>query len=440
MTTSSEPTFSHLPFALAAGLAAAMWSGEASALAPDEGATKEGAAEPAGPKVLVLPYQPIFRSVEQDKALQATGFLTEILGNQDDMVMVRGGIADRDEGEVNLDGADAAREKADQAEGELRIRDALLARQEVIDELEKNASAIEKAETFILAHHHLARAQMWAGDDDAAKETLEAAARMAPGFELAPEAFSRMYRRWFAAAAKRVLAEKPGELLVKSVLPGATIYLDGREMDVAPVLLQEAVPGKHLLGAEVEGVPAYKTVVTVPSGKKAQFRVAFGGTVGGAAVGEVADAIAENAMNKAAVKAAVKAGKDVGAAYVVAGGMSKGEDSFNVHTFVVNVKTGQVQPLEVVNLDFELLTAEADIIRVVRQVEDAMESFSAPKPMVAMIDSGVRGTTTINEVEAKPRFDGEPRRTRSSTKKKTGRRTVFKPLKKTKIEIKDEEE
>ena len=48
----------------------------------------------------------------------------------------------------------------------------------------------------------------------------------------------------------------PGARLAAAIrlaLPGARITLDGRLMDVAPVLLTKAVPGKHLLGATIDG-------------------------------------------------------------------------------------------------------------------------------------------------------------------------------------------
>lgn len=408
---------------------------------------KEAAAEPekapdaepekAGPKLLVLPYQPIFRTVEQDKALKVTKFLNDALS--EDVVVIRGGVADANAKSPSLADATEAAKAAAAAEAANDIEGAIAKRKAVLAAMEANASALDNADQYVAAMHLLARALMWSGDDKGARDIMADAARMSPGFTLDPTQYSRLYRKWFLAEAKKVVKDKAGELLVKSVLPGATILLDGREMGVAPVLLEQAVPGKHLLGAEVEGVPAYKAIVEVKPGNKTEYRVTFGGTVGGAEVGEVTDAISINKVSKDAVKAAVQAGKNAGAEYVVAGGMSRGDNNFKTHTFVVEVKTGKMQPLEVVDIDFELLTAEADIIRAARQIEAAMKAFDKPKPVIAMIDAKVSGSTTITRVDARPDTSAlKGKRTRKTPRTKDGSRRVFKAIKGGSVEIKDD--
>lgn len=391
-----------------------------------------------GPKLLMLPYQPIFRTVDQDKAAKATEYLNKSLS--EDIVVIRGGVADEGAVAPSLETAIAAAKAAEEAEVAKDIVTAVQKRKEVLLAMEANASALDDAEQYAVAQHYLARALMWSGADADAKAVMTEAARMNPAQALKPSEFSRLYRAWFLKIAKAVVTEKPGELLVKSVLPGATIEWDGRAMDVAPVLLQQAVPGKHLLGAVVDGVPPYKAIVEVKSGKKTEYRVTFGGTLGGVEVGEVTDAISTNTLSKAAVQAAVTAGKNAGAEYVLAGGMSKGEDHFKMHTFVVEVKTGKMQPLDVVKFDLDLLTAEADVIRIARQVETAMKTFSAPKPMIAMIDAGVRSSTTINEVDARPDTSSLSSRSKSRNKDDDdGKpRRVFGAVKGGKIKIKED--
>jgi len=406
----------------------------ATAAAPEAAAAE--APAPAGPKLLILPYQPIFRTVDQDKAAKATEYLGKSMSEE--IVVIRGGVADAGAKAPSLEAAMAAAKAAETAEANKDINAAIQQRRLVLSAMEANASALENAEQYVIAQHYLARALMWSGADADAKHVLADAARMNPAQPLKPEEFSRLYRKWFVKIAKKVVKEKPGELLVKSVLPGAAIAWDGREMDVAPVLLQQAVPGKHLLGAIVDGVPAYKAIVEVKSGKKTEYRVTFGGTKGGVEVGEVTDAISTNSMSKAAVKAAVKAGQNAGAEYVIAGGMSKGEDHFKMHTFVVEVKSSKMQPLDVVKFDLDLLTAEADVIRIARQVENAMKKFDAPKPMIAMIDRGVRSSRTVNKVDARPDTSGLTSRSRRKVKKKNGTRVIFKAIKGGKIKIKDD--
>lgn len=399
-----------------------------------------GDAAPAGTKVLVLPYQPIFRSVAQGKVATATQLLNKELTQKDGLVVIRGAVANGNGNgtKPTLDSAMAAKKEAEEAEANRDIGAAITARKKVIAEIEKNAAAtIEKADDYILAHHYLARAYFWSGNDKDAKRAIEDAARLRPSFEVPAGEFSRLYRKWLRKAGTKIMKNKRGELFVKSGLPGARIYLDGREMDVAPVLLQKVVPGKHLLTAVVEGVPAFGGTVDVKAGKKATFTVSFGGSVGGDSVGDVADAIAANSVPKSAVKSAIAAGKSAGAKFVVAGGLAKDEDHLNVHTFVFDVDKGSVATLDVVNFDLELLTAEADVFQVVNAINNKVQKFSDGAANVKTIERRIRSQSTINEVDASPTAIARRRKT---VDKKAGPRRVFKPLKGGSIIIKDEEE
>ncbi|MCK6545461.1 hypothetical protein L6R52_06295 [Myxococcota bacterium] len=411
------------------------------------GATEENkgpavVTQKTGPQVLLLPFQPIFRSVPQDKIQRANELIAKELDQKDNVIVLRGGLAKGGAAAITLDGAKAAQAAAEKAEREHDITVAVTHRKKVIEELEKNAAAVEP-DDFVRAHHLLARTQMWAGFDKEVMDTLEVAARMRPAFQLEPSEFSRLYRSWFQKAAAKVVADKPTELLVRSALPGALIFLDGRPMDTAPVMLRKVVPGKHLLGARIDGVEPFAAVVDVKPGKSNEYTVAFANTLGGPSVGVVADSIAENGLPAKAVQAAMVAGKEAGAAFVVAGGLAKDDDKFNVHGFVVDVSKGRVAPLDVVNFDLEMLTSESDVLRITLAIASKVNDFGVGESAVATINRRVKSANVVNEVAAAPALTAE-----DEAKKPTGPvgkdgkkpvRDVFKPLKGTKIEIKDEE-
>lgn len=396
--------------------------------------------ETGPPRVLVLPYQPIYRSVPYNKATKATKFLLSELGKGDALQVVRGGVATEQSGQPDADPIPAAVAAAERSEARKDITRALTDRQTVITQMERHASQLRDAAEYVRAHHYLARAQMWAGEDEKAQETLKTAVRMNPGLPLPATQFSRMYRRWAMAATAQVAQEQTGELVVKSALPGATVFLDGRETDIAPVALQRIAPGKHIVGAKVDGVPRYRTIVRVPAGSREEFRITFGGTVGGTAVGEVNDAISVNGLPPAAVGSAAKAGREVNAAYVVAGGISKDEDHFNVHTFVVDVERARVQTLEAIQFDLDLLTAEADVFAVARQVEGAVQGFSGNKAMVAQIERRIQRQNPVHKVDAQPDFKSGRSQLRNAARRPRGPRKVIRALGGGRIKIKDEKE
>lgn len=396
----------------------------------------------AGPRVLILPYQAIFRSADPDKTRLATDLVVKELSRPGGLEVVRGGVAKRAAAPTqDAEPANLLR-AAEGHESRRDIEAAIAARRQLIAHMEAKASAIEDAEDFIRAHHELARALFWAGLDEEAEKTLDAAARMAPGFELPPDEYSRFYRSSFQAAAKKAIDDRPAEILVRSALPGAKIYLDGRETAVAPVRLEKALPGKHLLQAELEGVPTAAQVVRLEPGRNPEVTVSFGDTWGGVAVGAVADAIAENQLPATAVEKAVEAGKEAGADYVVAGGMAhdKVAAKFNVHTFVVNVASGGIMQLAPANFDLDMLTAASDVIRIVRGIERSVKNFGDAKRAVASIEGKVQRTTTVNAVDVRPDFTIRKR----GASRRPNQPTVRRPIRVLKgsgtIRIKDEED
>lgn len=376
--------------------------------------------------VLVLPYQPIYRSAEPAKVEQATGLLVQELGKSSGLAVIRGGAAKPDAAKPDGAKIEGALKAADEAEAAKRIRDAIAAHQQAIAAMEAEPGAVAEAEVFVEAHHRLARALFMAAEDDKALEVLGEAARMAPGFELATDLYSRYYRARFLELARKVVEEKPAELLVRSALPGAKVFVDGREAGTTPVRLTKLLPGKHFLQAEVAGAPRGGRVVNVKPGKNAEVTIGFGSTWGGEAVGAVADAVAENAISKKIVAQAVEAGKDAKADFVVLGGMAhdKVATKFNIHTFVVNVSGGGIQKLDMANFDLDMLTASADVFRIVKSVEGSIKNFQKADGAIASIESKVRPQSIESTFDAKPDFDPNQARKKVRRKDKGPRRVI----------------
>ena len=429
-----------------AGAPAAPAAAAPAAAAPAEAPAEAPAAAPAAAapkadatKILVLPYQAIYRSVPQKKLSAATELLFKELGQKDDVAIVKGAVTtagtDPANKGPNLDAAHAAVEEAEKAEKERRIDQAIAAWQKAQLSFEANAAAISNAEEYLLVHHRLARAFMMAGRDKEAMDTLTIAARMAPGYALAPTDYPRLYRRWFTEAGETARKERPGQIAVSSALPGAKVTLDGRPMDTAPLLLDKVTPGKHLVWVQIPDVTPFGAVLTVPSGGKAETRAIFSNTLGGNSVGKVTDAIAENGIPTAAVDSAAAAGKEAGAKFVIFGGMAQDEDKFRVHTFVVDASSAKITKLEEIAFDLELLTAEADVLKIANAVHGAIDAFPAGDRQVAQIEKRIRAQNTITKVDASPAAAPVNNEKKGDPK---GPRKAFAPLKGGTVEIKDE--
>jgi hypothetical protein len=368
----------------------------------------------AGTPVLVLPLQPIYRSAEQDKASTTTKLLERELDRNDAIRVLRGGTILEGQTAPTMEAANTAQTRAERAEAEHRIDDAIDARRETIAGIKSAAAALEDPTRFIMAHHELARALMWSARDDEARDVMLTAGRMDPNLELPADQFSRLYRARFRALRGQLRQSPRGELLVRSVLPGATIHLDGREMGVAPIKLTGLIPGVHVLSASADGVPDSHVIVETGTRKAAETTVAFGETVGGVTVGAVSDAVAENSLPAAAVAAARKAGQVAGARYVVLGGLARVLDVFKLHTFVLDVDAGSMTRIEPHSLDLALLTAASDIGVVVTRIERQVDAFDGSVTSVASIEKNIRPSKVVSVQDASP--DLSKRR----KKKKTG--------------------
>ncbi|MFO0722274.1 MAG: PEGA domain-containing protein [Myxococcota bacterium] len=419
--------------ALRAALAAAVSAALAGpALAGDE------APAPDKTKVLVLPYQAIYRSVPQKKLNSATELLFKELERKDDVAIVRGAVSSKVEG-PNLDAARTVMAEAEAAEKARNIDVAIGLWQKALATFEANAGAITDCEEFVALHHRLARALMLAGKDKEAQDALARAARMIPSIELPPNEFPKLYRKWFRSAVQVALSEKPGQVLVQSALPGAKVSLDGRPMEVAPVLLDKVVPGRHSLLVQIPEVAPFGAVITVNSGQKLEVRATFLNTMGGSSVGKVTDAIAENGIPKPAVESAAAAGKESGAAFVILGAMAKDEDKFRVHTFIVDVGTQKIHALEPAAFDLEMLTAETDVLRIVNAAHDTFSKFPGTAGEISLVEKRIKAQSNITTIDATPEY-ADASQAQKSVKKANGPRTVFKPLKSGAVKAKDEED
>ena len=362
--------------------------------------------KPKGPRILVFPYQSIFRSTDISKGRTATKLLVEQLKSTNQFTVLRGGTAvENTAQEPRQSRFEELNKAAEEAERSKMIKTAIKARREAISELENHPETINRAHLYIMSHHKLARALMWSGADMKAEQVMRTAAVMAPNLDLPAAEFSRFYRKRFAAAREEAIQAQPANLLVRTALPGAKVSLDGHEAIGSPVNFEALTPGKHLLQATLDGVSPSAQIIHIQPREDLEVTLSFGETVGGVAVGAVSDAIAENSLPAAAVMHAVRAGRLTKAKYVIVGGIAQDVvgAKLNVHTFVIEVSSGGVQRLALTTYDLDMLTAQSDVLSVARAVENSIQDFVDAHNTIPSIDEGVETRSTINVVQASPK-------------------------------------
>lgn len=380
----------------------------------------------AQPKLLVLPYQPIYRSVPQDKAQALSQLLTRELKRHPRLALTAGAEpAARSAARRPPLGAEAA--ATEQARD---IQAALKLRQAALDALLRHP-AQASAGAILSAELRLARAAMWAGEDARSKAALEAAAAMRPNAELPPADYSRLFSRWFSAAAARVRARGTARIVIDSALPGAEISLDGRRLGVAPLRLRGILTGQHLLTAKLGRLPRAGAILNLKPGDNPKFTLGARAQ-GGASIG--AD-VAGNQITATTLARAVRAGQAAGAQFVLLGGLASAESSYRAYPFLVEVQSGRLAKLKPVDFDKELLTAESDLLGVVRQVEATTAKFAGDRRPVAKIAAGFGAGRAVRTVDASPAAPA-----RQGKKKKRGPRKVYRAQSGGTIQIKDEDD
>ena len=402
--------------------------------------TSNNAAE-ASTRILLVPALPIYRAVEQAKADTVTDLFAKELEATGGLVVVRAGVAKTESAPSDASVIQTLRAEAGAKEQDNDIMAAIAARERVIEKMLEHAEAQAGDGDLVLAFHELGRAQMWAGHDADAHATLLQAARMNPSFAVPPTQFSRLYQAWFARATTEAGALKRGQLVVRSVIPGARIALDGRTLGVAPIHINDVISGKHFISAIGEGVQSIAQSVEIAPGDVTEFVATFGETVGGRSVGPLSDAVMDNQISAKTVADAVAAGKQEDASFVALAGITKDEERMKVHGYVVDVEAARISPLEVVALDLDLLTAESDVLRIVRALSKQIRERAEGAKEIGNIDPRAIRANIVSEVSARRTESGTERAGRAGKKgNPRGQREVYGPLNRGSVSIKDDDE
>lgn len=335
------------------------------------------AAEPLG-RVLVVPFVPVRGEVDARAAEAVTAYVVGAFSDSVDAVRADAAAAAPPSAPSTLAKRIAEAEALEDARN---IEAAIAARQSVVEAIHAGAAGPEAALRLAEALHALARAQMWAGADAAARATLAEAVRVQGDLRPDARAYSRLYRRWVSEAIAEARAAPRGLLTVDASVPGARVELDGRDLGAAPVVAKGVVVGRHLVRVHAPGRPASLAAVDVRATGDNRHVAALGALVGGETVASVAADLRANTLAPKTVEAARAAGRHAAAERVLVAGLVKNDLKIRVRAALVDVGSGHVQVLEPLDLDEGLLTAEADVLRLARAAE---AGITKPTPVGAI--------------------------------------------------------
>jgi hypothetical protein len=282
----------------------------------------------------------------------------------------------------------AALDAGRKAFDDLRFEDAMGAlRRGITGVLADPASADYPA--VVDAYVKLAAAAFRQGEEKEAKTALLELARMSPGYEL-PPGFPPVFQLEFAKAKKRLDKQPRGQVSVEGP-PGATAFLDGRDLGLTPVLEENVPAGVHYVKVEGSKGERFGQAIEV-AGALVKVRAAFAAGGGERAVvsGPVDPKISQT-LDEATAQRLASLVKATGADYALVGFISStGDTSLTAVTALYSGKQSAFTVLEPAPFDTEFLAVGTAAFKLVDQVLPRLDRFgaSAALPISLMARKG----------------------------------------------------
>jgi hypothetical protein len=362
-------------------------------LASGGGLLGGGAAAADLPKVVVLPYAPIY-----DQLPRATGDkVAELLSNELSNSEQLQNIKFKEEKRSSTTGGNPTPKRDAAALAEARER---LGKSEefirklkfkpAVDALEKAIGLLEAQHPYIdfqeltEAYLSLAVAYFRLNQESEGEKLLLQVVRLDPELKLDTEKYPPVFVNTFEKMARKARKAKRGAILVQPTSAGATVFLDGRDVGRAPLRIKDVIKGAHYLRVAPPGGEVWAERVDVAPDDVAKVSPDVGG--GGAGPqAELVSVLGGNSVDEAVVQKAVDFAGTHGADFVVLGGVHKAGEEIVASTLLLKVSARKLCVLPRVKFDAEMLGAGIEIYKVGADLVTKVEAFGEPVSLPAKL-------------------------------------------------------
>jgi hypothetical protein len=250
----------------------------------------------------------------------------------------------------------------------------------------------------------LAIERLAGNDDDGADAALAALVRLSPSRPPPTGTLPAGFLRSFRAVERRTLAQPRGALRIHAPDGGgeARVFVDGRALRAAPVLVKDVLPGDHFVRVERDG-EVWADRVTVLAGLEVPLTPQLGEADQGPA-SELRTALQAGQLDRVAVGKAARLAKASKAEAVVLGALSRQGDGYTVRSFLYFARSEKLLQLPVMSLDAELLGGSLEVLKVADDVQRRLVKPGSPVALpVALGAPGAAGSAAaVTEVSAAP--------------------------------------
>ncbi|MEO1228407.1 MAG: PEGA domain-containing protein [Myxococcota bacterium] len=363
-------------------------------------------AQGAPPQVLIVPYQPLQPDLPDSLSDQTTGIIAREVRHGGAQVMVSEPRPGRSRARNRVE-ASVGRAEQLLASGREAMASGNMAK--AVKRLRRAAATLEEAapggvDLSLLPEVWLALgvASFRDGEEAEADAALARAVFFAPERRLSPSDYPPVFVREYEEARAAVLQRSRGKIDVPSPA-GARVWLDGRSVGRAPVVMTEVLPGTHWI--RVEGPFGTRTeTVRVRPDEDAQTRFAEeevpeADPEASLRAGRLTPAALQNLRSRARAR---------GAEWILLGVIKGTSTAYEIRSALVHAPTGEVGELANLAFDLDFLSAEIEVYKL---AADLQKQIAAGKLAAPVSDGAWRAAPEV----AEPRRDPTgPRRFRAA--------------------------
>ena len=387
---------------LVAGFSAPMPSGVSTAQA--------GVANQA--KIYVFPFQAVFKGVPREITTQAGDLLKNEIKQNDEVQLQKGpifipeAVASQAEplSDKDLKQAGKLLAKGVKHYQGLQLDKAHKAFSAALAKYEKSLALMADFSPVVDTLLMLSVCSYRLDREGEGAKMLVKVIRLRPALVLDPEKYPPMFRNTMDTIRKRLLRKTRGELEVVANADGATVFFDGNKVGTTPILLKDLVPGEHYVRVEKDELQTFASKTVIVPTKKVRVAATLGGVkkVSGP-LGAIAEAIRSNSINHTVLNTIVSQGKEIGADFVVVGGVAKVGDNFKVGSYLIKVGSKSVCPMTKIEFDPDLLGASVEVFNMATDMVKRVEGCPDPAKLpVRVVDMAVKKKVEIKAVAVGP--------------------------------------
>ncbi len=404
--TSWQPGWFRVTCALMAGLVAGFM------MPVPGGVSTAHAGVATQAKIYVFPYQPVFKGVPKEVTSQAGDLLKNEIKQSSEVQLQKGPIfipeavasevkplSDKD-----LKKAVKLYQKGVKQYESLQLQKARKSFTAALKKYESSLALLKDFNPVVETLLMLSVCNYRLDKENEGAKMLVKVIRLRPDLVLDPAKYPPMFRNTMKSIRKRLLRKTRGELEVVANSDGATVFFDGKKVGTSPLLLKDLVPGEHYLRVEKDGLQTFASKVMIMPTKKVRIAAVLGGVKKATGpLGQIAEGLRSNTISPAVLKTIRKQGKEIGADFVVVGGIAKVGQNYKIGSYLVNVKKATVCPMQKIEFDPDLLGASVEVFNMASDMVKKIEG--CPKPQKApfrVVQTAVKKKTSIKAVAVGP--------------------------------------